>query len=62
VRDSDGRWIVEVPSPDNAPKRHVQNVLSAVERWLWIYGVDGVNVQLDGEVHTLSRAATRRSG
>jgi hypothetical protein len=62
VRDPGRGWVVVVPAPENAPKHYVQDVLSAVERWLWIYGVDGVSVQLDGEVRALNRAATRRSG
>ena len=56
------RWCVEVPAPEEQPTRHLQDVLGAVERWLWLYGVDSVSVRLDGEVRALTRAATRRPG
>ncbi len=50
--ECDGAWQVEVPERTNhaAPQ-----VLSAVERWLALYGLDEVTIHLDDGAHTLRR-------
>jgi hypothetical protein len=48
-------WQVEVPDTRATPQ-----LLSAVERWLDLYGIDEVTVRLDGAAHTLQRSAARQ--
>jgi hypothetical protein len=50
----DGGWQVEVPQTAS-PVRSTPLVLSAVEQWLELYGLDEVLVHLDGNVHRLQR-------
>ncbi len=53
VQNGDG-WQVQVPEPAS---RVAPQVLSAVERWLSLYGLDEVTVYLDDGAHILRRAA-----
>lgn len=49
-----GAWQVEVP---DGTLRVTPRVLSAIERWLGLYGLDEVTVHLDDGAHTLRRPA-----
>jgi hypothetical protein len=46
-----------VEVPDGA-RRTTPKVLSAVERWLELYGLDEVTVHIDDGAHMLRRQAT----
>jgi hypothetical protein len=50
----DGEWQVEVPQTSSSVRKAPQ-LLSAVEEWLNLYGLDHVTVHLDGDVHQLRR-------
>ncbi len=47
-----GSWQVEVPDRAHLP---TPQLLSAVERWLGLYGLDEVTIHFDDGAHTLRR-------
>ena len=51
----DDAWYVEMPA-----SRATTQLLTAVERWLDLYGLDEVTVHLDGTAHTLQRSTARK--
>jgi hypothetical protein len=52
--ERDDVWEVEVPQ-NASPSRTTSQVLTAVEQWLALYGLDHVTVHLDDRVQTLPR-------
>jgi hypothetical protein len=51
----DGVWYVEVPALHGTAQ-----LLTAVEGWLDLYGLDEVTVHVGGRTHALQRSASQR--